>query len=184
MFAPYKDVTINLNWNTDEISTKVTTGNQGSSALVPMLSTMPSSLSTVVWAFATGECGSEVWGQYKQPETLAKVNIPKWVAAGKKYIISTGGADGVFSCGSDAGFETFVNRYMSANLLVRTQNGCERDVDLLVVSVLYMFHSFHLMVTYISLVCFVDSRVANKSGVILEAISKKPSHPSNPLHQC
>ena len=33
-----------------------------------------------------------------------------------KYIISTGGAAGSFTCGSDAGFETFINRYASSSL--------------------------------------------------------------------
>jgi hypothetical protein len=43
---------------------------------------------------------------------------------GKFYIISTGGAAGTFTCGSDAGFTTFINRYNSSNLL-----GIDFDIE-------------------------------------------------------
>jgi chitinase len=43
---------------------------------------------------------------------------------GKFYIVSTGGAAGVFTCGSDAGFTTFINRYNSSNLL-----GIDFDIE-------------------------------------------------------
>jgi hypothetical protein len=109
-------VTINANWNTFVISTNVT----GTASSV--LSVMPSGLSTVTWAFATGECGSESWGGITSAEIAT--NVSSWVSAGKKYIISTGGANGVFTCGSDSGFAAFISAYNSANLI-----GVDFDIE-------------------------------------------------------
>ncbi len=108
-FSPYKDITVSMNWNTNVISTAVT------GTLSPLLSVEPARLPMVTWAFATGECGSENWGGLS-PSAVAAANVQAFVSAGKKYIISTGGAAGSFTCGSDAGFETFVNRYASSSL--------------------------------------------------------------------
>ena len=108
-FSPYKDITISMNWNTNVISTAVT------GTLSPVLSVTPAKLPMITWAFATGECGSENWGGLS-PSAVAAANVQTFVNAGKKYILSTGGAAGSFTCGSDAGFETFVNRYASSSL--------------------------------------------------------------------
>lgn len=116
-FGPYKDITINLNWNTNVLSTKVT------GTLQPLLSVMPAKINTVTWAFATGECGSENWGGV-QGAALAAANVQNFVNAGKTYILSTGGAAGSFTCGSDAGFDTFIRRYYSANL-----RGVDFDIE-------------------------------------------------------
>jgi len=116
-FGPYKDVTINLNWNTNVLSTKV------SGSLQTVLSVLPAKLNTVTWSFATGECGSENWGGV-QGQALSAANVQSFVNAGKTYILSTGGAAGSFSCGSDAGFDTFIQRYYSANL-----RGVDFDIE-------------------------------------------------------
>lgn len=117
LFSPYKDVTVNMNWNTNVISTKV------GGSLRPLLSAMPSSLRTVTWAFATGECGNENWGGIAGA-TLASANVQAFTRAGKNYILSTGGAAGSFTCGSDAGFESFIQRYASPNLV-----GVDFDIE-------------------------------------------------------
>lgn len=44
--------------------------------------------------------------------------------AGKQYILSTGGAAGSFTCGSDAGFQSFIQKYLSANLV-----GVDFDIE-------------------------------------------------------
>jgi len=116
-FGPYKDITINLNWNTNVLSTKVT------GTLQPLLSVLPAKVNTVTWAFATGECGSENWGGV-QGQAFASANVQNFVNAGKTYILSTGGAAGSFTCGSDAGFDTFLQRYKSANL-----RGVDFDIE-------------------------------------------------------
>jgi len=117
VFGSYKDITVNLNWNTNELSTKVT------GSLQPVLSVMPAKQRSGTWAFATGECGSENWAGVT-PSALVAANVSKWVAAGKKYIISTGGAAGSFSCGSDAGFEKFISTYNSSSL-----QGVDFDIE-------------------------------------------------------
>ncbi|MBW8760433.1 MAG: glycosyl hydrolase [Burkholderiales bacterium] len=108
-YGPYKDITVSMNWNTNVISTAVT------GTLSPVLSVKPAKLKMITWAFATGACGSETWGGLA-PASVASANIQNFVNAGTKYIISTGGAAGSFTCASDAGFETFVNRYASSSL--------------------------------------------------------------------
>jgi chitinase len=79
--------------------------------------------SSVTLAFASGECGSESWGGV-DGATLAQANVPLLLASNVKYTLSTGGAAGVFTCGSDAGFNTFINRWASANLL-----GVDFDIE-------------------------------------------------------
>jgi chitinase len=118
VFGPYKDTSINMNWNTNTISTKV--GGD--------LSAFASDLgqagkATVSLAFATGECGAENWGGVPGAD-LASVNVPLFTAAGIKYVVSTGGAAGSFTCGSDAGMATFIDRWSSANLV-----GIDFDIE-------------------------------------------------------
>ena len=108
-YGPYKDITVSMNWNTNVISTAVT------GTLSPVLSVKPAKLREITWAFATGACGSENWGGL-QASAVASANIQNFVNAGTKYIVSTGGAAGSFTCASDADFETFVNRYASSSL--------------------------------------------------------------------
>ena len=117
IFSPYKDLTINMNWNTNVISTNVT------GSLQPVLNVMPGKLNTLTWAFATGECGSENWAGLT-PSQVAGANVQAAVNAGKSYIVSTGGAAGSFTCGSDAGFSKFIQTYYSANML-----GVDFDIE-------------------------------------------------------
>jgi chitinase len=78
---------------------------------------------TVTWAFASGECGEEVWRD--QPgRRIAGRNVAAFVKAGKPYIVSTGGADHKFTCAGAAGMERFVSRYDSAQLV-----GIDFDIE-------------------------------------------------------
>jgi len=108
-YGPYKDITVSMNWNTNVISTAVT------GTLSPVLSVKPAKLREITWAFATGACGSENWGGLSA-SAVAAANVQNFVNAGTKYVISTGGAAGSFTCASDTDFETFVNRYASSSL--------------------------------------------------------------------
>jgi hypothetical protein len=69
---------------------------------------------TLIWSFATGECGEERWGPF-DTDAFAKLNVGEWAAAGRGYIVATGGEAGVFTCGSDnaEGLARFVARYDS-----------------------------------------------------------------------
>lgn len=117
IYGPYKDTSISLNWNTNTISTNVT------GSLKPIASALPTGTHTLTLAFANGECGSENWGGVAG-NTLASVNVPLLSAANVNYILSTGGAAGVFTCGTDAGMTTFINRYASKNLV-----GIDFDIE-------------------------------------------------------
>jgi chitinase len=98
----------------DYNSVLLTTGVNGSS--VQLVQVMPSKLTTVTWAFATGSCGAETWTGVSAAQ-FAATNVANFVGAGKKYIVSTGGAGANFTCTSDADFATFIQTYQSANLI-------------------------------------------------------------------
>ena len=106
-----------MNWNTNVISSNVTGSLQG------VLTVMPTNLRALTWAFATGECGSENWGGLAGA-AIAAANVQNFLSMGKQYILSTGGAAGSFTCGSDAGFEQFISRYDSPNLI-----GIDFDIE-------------------------------------------------------
>ena len=116
LFIPYKDISISLNWNTYVISSAVT------GTLTPLTQVLPTGLKAVTWAFATGECGAESWAGITPAQVAA--NQAAWVQAGVQYIVSTGGANGAFTCGSDAGFSAFLATYTSSSLL-----GVDFDIE-------------------------------------------------------
>jgi hypothetical protein len=123
LFSPYKDVTINMNWNTYQMQTAVEGSDipvVGSGSLV---SDYAPKLPAITLAFATGECGSETWGGVSGTE-LATENVPQLEAAGLDYVISTGGADGTFTCDSTAGMESFIATYASPELV-----GIDFDIE-------------------------------------------------------
>lgn len=123
VFSPYKDITINLDWNTNIMSTLVT-GTRipvvGSGSLV---STQVPNLGAITLAFATGECGSENWGGVPGA-SFASANVARLNSAGVNYIVSTGGQAGVFSCGSTAGMASFLSRYGGSHLI-----GIDFDIE-------------------------------------------------------
>ena len=118
VFSPYKDTSISLNWNTNVATTNV---NGSPMPLTQDLSANGGS--TITLAFATGECGSESWGGV-QGAAMASANVPMLGQAHTKYILSTGGAAGTFSCGSDAGMEAFLARWDSPEL-----TGVDFDIE-------------------------------------------------------
>lgn len=124
LFSPYKDVTINLNWNTNTMRTAAATGSPipivGSGSLVS--SYLPN-LGAITLAFASGECGSESWGGIPAA-SFASANVQALANAGVNYVISTGGQAGSFTCGSTAGMAQFISRYNSAHLV-----GVDFDIE-------------------------------------------------------
>lgn len=75
------------------------------------------------WAFASGECGEEVWGSVPGAQ-IAAANVAAFAQAGIGYIISTGGQGHMFTCSSDEGMERFISRYESPSLL-----GIDFDIE-------------------------------------------------------
>jgi chitinase len=123
LFSPYKDVTINMNWNTYQMQSAV----EGSA--IPLVgsgsvvSTYVSNLPAITLAFATGSCGSETWGG-APAATWASENVPQLHAANLNYVISTGGEAGTFTCTSASGMDSFIARYASSNLV-----GIDFDIE-------------------------------------------------------
>jgi hypothetical protein len=115
-FSPFKDVTVSANWNTGEQQSALTGTTEA------VTSTMPTDDSTLTWAFATGDCGSESWGGITP--AMEATNAQDFLNAGKYYIVSTGGADGTFDCPSDSGMETFIQTYYTSNML-----GVDYDIE-------------------------------------------------------
>jgi hypothetical protein len=114
IFAAYKDVTINADFNTGLQRSAVT------GTVQPVTSAMPNK--TLIWAFATGTCDSESWAGITPAQEAT--NVQAFVNAGKNYIISTGGAAGTFDCSSGQGLINFINRYKSPNLV-----GIDFDIE-------------------------------------------------------
>jgi chitinase len=77
---------------------------------------------TLTWAFASGECGDEAW--FDQSAQQVARNVAAFVKAGRPYIISTGGAEHMFTCASPAGMERFLARYDSTQLV-----GVDFDIE-------------------------------------------------------
>jgi hypothetical protein len=118
VFSPYKDTSINMNWNTNVITSSV------SGTATPFAQSITSAGGkTVTLAFATGECGSENWAGVAG-DAMATANVSLLSGAGVNYILSTGGAAGSFTCGTDSGFDTFVGRWASPNLI-----GVDFDIE-------------------------------------------------------
>ena len=118
VFSGYKDTSINMNWNTNVITTNV------SGTPTPIADDLTAGGGkAITLAFATGECGAENWGGV-QGAAMATANVGKLNAAGIKYVLSTGGAAGTFTCGSDTGFKTFLDRWTGAGLI-----GVDFDIE-------------------------------------------------------
>jgi hypothetical protein len=116
-FGTYKDVTVHQAPG----SAALLVNMDGTPA--PAVRAMPPAQPSVTWAFATGECGSETWGG-AAPAAIAAANVAAFVAAGKRYVVSTGGQAGTFTCGSDDAFERFLGRYASTSL-----EGVDFDIE-------------------------------------------------------
>ncbi len=118
VFSPYKDTGIHLDWNTDVASTAF------SGKLTPIgADAVAHGAKVITLAFATGECGSENWGGVPGAE-MARANASLLAASGVDTIVSTGGAAGSFTCGSDAGFIAFVDRWATSHLV-----GVDFDIE-------------------------------------------------------
>jgi chitinase len=123
LFSAYKDITINMNWNTNVMQTAVTGSTipiVGSGSLV---SSHVPNMGAITLAFATGECGSENWGGVPGA-SFASANIPGLNSNGLNYVVSTGGQAGVFTCGSTAGMASFLSRYNGSHLV-----GIDFDIE-------------------------------------------------------
>jgi hypothetical protein len=121
VYSPYKYLPVAF----DPVSHAMSSAVMGTPA--PVIgaggSMLPAGVDALTWAFATGECGTENW-EGIDPQRAADANIAAFVRAGVDYIISTGGAAGIFTCATDAGMERFIARYDSPRLI-----GIDFDIE-------------------------------------------------------
>jgi hypothetical protein len=123
LFSPYKDVTINMNWNTYQMQSAVEGSDLPVVGANSLVSNYIPKLPAITLAFATGACGSETWGGASGAQWAAE-NIPQLQNANLDYVVSTGGQAGTFTCGSTAGMEAFIARYASPSLV-----GIDFDIE-------------------------------------------------------
>ena len=123
LFSPYKDVTINMNWNTDQMQSAVEGSDLPVAGSGSLVSTYVPKLPAITLAFATGACGSETWGGVPGASWAAE-NVPQLNSAGLNYVVSTGGEAGTFTCASTAGMDSFIARYASPHLV-----GIDFDIE-------------------------------------------------------
>ena len=123
MFSPYKDITINVNWNTNVMYTAASGTDLPLVGSGSFYSTVEPNMGAITLAFATGECNSENWGGITAAQ-FASANIAALNSAGLKYIVSTGGEAGVFTCGNTANFASFISRYNGAGMI-----GVDFDIE-------------------------------------------------------
>lgn len=111
-FSSYKDTGVNMNPNTDQVMTDVLGW-----AELASVAAINVGLSALTFGFAVGEYGSENRGEI-DGAAFAEANIADWSNVGLKFMLSAGGGteNGLFTCGSDVGMETFLNRYASSQL--------------------------------------------------------------------
>lgn len=117
--SPYKDTGVYSAWP-NLIATAVTSLGTPTPLSGDLVS---SGMKSVVLAFAVGECGAETWSGV-DGATLATANVALLNQAGITYRVSTGGANGAFTCGTQAGFNTFVSRWAGTGLL-----GIDFDIE-------------------------------------------------------
>ena len=123
LFSPYKDVTINMNWNTYQMQSAVEGSDLPVVGSGSVVSTYVPKLPAITLAFATGACGSETWGGASGASWAAE-NIPQLNSAGLNYVVSTGGEAGTFTCASTAGMDSFIATYASPHLV-----GIDFDIE-------------------------------------------------------
>ena len=86
-------------------------------------SDFPDGIKALTLAFATGECGAERWDGLGA-DSVINATLAKLQRSNIDYVISTGGADGVFTCSSEQGMEKFIARYNSPQLV-----GLDFDIE-------------------------------------------------------
>lgn len=115
LYSPYLDINVPLQAESGATAPSPAASATPTPAELPA-TVLPDGIKSLTLAFATGECGSERWNG-REAQTVADSSIKSVRRAGIGYVISTGGAQGVFTCGSEQGMEKFIARYNSGQLL-------------------------------------------------------------------
>ena len=113
-FSPYLDLNLATEVSTP-LSNTYFSANTKSNLKMPTAEGFRG-FKTLTLAFASGECGQEHWGGLNA-QTMATANLQALQQADVTYMISTGGAESMFTCSSEEGMEAFIKRYRSSHLL-------------------------------------------------------------------
>jgi len=106
IFSPYKFAPVGMHTAAHLLGTTV------SGTDVSLANALQGTRAAASLAFAIGECGAENWGGF-DGVMMANANLGLLQAAGLDYVLSTGGEGAQFTCGTDAGFTRFINRWAS-----------------------------------------------------------------------
>lgn len=90
----------------------------------PLPQVLPPGTTVVRWAFATGDCGDERWGEGLDTARFATANVQAFRDAKLPYVVSTGGQGGEFRCATAEGMERFLARYASPQF-----QGVDLDIE-------------------------------------------------------
>ncbi|MFZ4481731.1 MAG: glycosyl hydrolase [Rhodoferax sp.] len=121
VFSPYLDINVALQSDSAPLPSSSTDSLEPLND--PPLTNLPQGIKALTLAFATGECGRERWGDL-DAKTVAASHLKPLQRAGVGYVISTGGAEGIFTCSSEQGMAAFIAHYNSRHLL-----GLDFDIE-------------------------------------------------------
>ncbi|WP_233840929.1 hypothetical protein [Dyella sp. 2HG41-7] len=123
LFSPYKDITVDMNWSNDTMQTAASGTSLPLVGSGSFFATQEPQLGAVTLSFATGACGSESWAGLSAPAFIS-ANIGALSSAGLNYIVSTGGAGGVFTCATPSAFASFIASYYTPQMV-----GVDFDIE-------------------------------------------------------
>jgi hypothetical protein len=123
LFSPYKDITVDMNWKNDVMQTAASGTSLPLVGAGSFYTTQEPKLGAVTLSFATGACGSESWAGLSAA-AFASANIGALSNAGLNYVISTGGAGGVFTCATPSAFASFIATYYTPQMV-----GVDFDIE-------------------------------------------------------
>ncbi|MFC8731333.1 carbohydrate-binding protein [Luteimicrobium sp. NPDC057192] len=123
VFAPYKDITVLMGWNTNTMRTAAGGSTLPLVGANSFVSKVVPNLGAITLAFATGTCQNEGWAGVNA-QSFVSANIGALDAADLDYTVSTGGAAGSFTCSSGADLEKFIARYATPHLI-----GIDFDIE-------------------------------------------------------
>ena len=123
LLSPYKDITVDMNWKNDVMQTAASGTSLPLVGAGGFYATQEPRLGAVTLSFATGACGSESWAGLSAA-AFASANIGALSNAGVNYVISTGGAAGVFTCAMPSAFASFIATYYTPQMV-----GVDFDIE-------------------------------------------------------
>ena len=123
IFSPYKDITVDMSWRNDVMQTAASGTSLPLVGTGSFYSTQEPNLGAVTLSFATGACGSESWAGLSAA-AFTSANIGALSNAGLNYVISTGGAGGVFTCATPSAFASFIASYYTPQMV-----GVDFDIE-------------------------------------------------------